>query len=163
MIIFILIHMSSLVELLKKQRKVELSHAEKLRPAIKIAKHRMVSVLLESILYDSLKHAAFYQAMIDVEGGIVPVKLDMDMGDAVALHQDIKQHVLAEEEMIKWVEKIIATVKEDRMKAILSYLLADEYRHHASLKELSNLLDRDSTTIDEYLGLFQKYMIVPPG
>jgi rubrerythrin len=155
--------MSSLNEMLEKQRKVELSHAEKLRPAIKKAKHRMVSALLESILYDSLKHAAFYQAMIDVEAGSIPVKLDMDMGDAVGLHQDIKQHVRVEEEMIKWIEKIMATMKEDRMKAILSYLLADEYRHHASLKELSNLLDRDSASIDEYLGLFQKYMIVPPS
>ena len=151
-----------LVELLKKQRKVELGHAKKLRPSIEKTDHRLVSALLESIIHDSMKHAALLQAMIDVEAGEVPVKLDMDMGDAVSLHQDIKQHVRVEEEMIKWIEDMLEKVTDDRMKAILGYLLSDERRHHSSLKELSNILDKDSVTMDEYLGLFQKYMIVPP-
>jgi hypothetical protein len=34
-------------------------------------------------------------------------------------------------------------------------------RHHKLLKELSNLIDRDSVSLDEYVDLFQKYMIVP--
>ncbi len=30
------------------------------------------------------------------------------------------------------------------------------------LSGMSNLIDRDSVALDEYLVLFEKYMIVPP-
>jgi rubrerythrin len=64
--------------------------------------------------------------------------------------------------MIEMLEEIETMVKEDRVKAFITYLVEEEKRHHRLLRELSNLLDRDSVPIDEYVGLFQKYMIVPP-
>ena len=53
--------------------------------------------------------------------------------------------------------------KDDRVKAFIEYWVDEEKRHHKLLNELSNLIDRDSVSLDEYVGLFQKYMIVPPG
>jgi len=157
-----MVSMPKLVELLKKQKMIELSHADRLAESMEQLKHPLIKALLEAILHDSRKHAAVCQALIDVEAGSVPPRLDVDMGPAVSLHQDIKQHVAVEAEMIKRLEKMIGETRDDRVKAFLDYLLDEERRHHSMLSGMSNIIDRDSIAIDEYLGLFEKYMIVPP-
>ena len=153
--------MTEIIDLLKEQKKLELGHFKKLGESIKELKHPMARVIIEVIIQDSLKHAAISQALIDVEAGEVPMKIDVDMGPAVNLHQNIKQHVRIEQNMIEMLEEIETMVKEDRVKAFITYLVEEEKRHHQLLRELSNLIDRDSVPIDEYVGLFQKYMIVP--
>ncbi len=155
--------MPEFVELLRKQRDIELSHAERLAESMEQLEHPLIGALLEAILHDSRKHAAVCQALIDVDGGEVPLRLDVDMGPAVSLHQDIKQHVAVEAEMIERLEEMLGQARDDRVKAFLGYLLEEERRHHSMLSGISNLIDRDSVVIDEYLGLFEKYMIVPPG
>jgi rubrerythrin len=155
--------MPEFVELLRKQRDIELSHAERLAESMEQLEHPLIGALLEAILHDSRKHAAVCQALIDVDGGEVPLRLDVDMGLAVSLHQDIKQHVAVKAEMIERLEEMLGQARDDRVKAFLGYLLEEERRHHSMLSGISNLIDRDSVAIDEYLGLFEKYMIVPPG
>ncbi|MCW3989980.1 MAG: hypothetical protein NWE88_07905 [Candidatus Bathyarchaeota archaeon] len=130
--------------MLKEMRDLELEHVERLRSSVEKAGHRLVSALLETILYDSRKHAVLCQVIIDVEAGAAPVTLDMDMGAAVGLHQGILQHV---------------RVEEPRVREILDHLLADERRHHRLLQRLSNIIDSDTAAYDECLGLIQKYMI----
>jgi len=154
--------MSKIIELLKEQKALELGHVERLQPTIDGVGHRLVAALLETVVHDSRKHAALCQALIDVEAGAAPATLDTDMATAIDLHQSIKQHTRVEEDMIGRIEAIIAEVEDDRVKEILDYILSDERRHHATLRQLSNLIDRDTTAFDEYLDLFQKYMIVPP-
>jgi rubrerythrin len=154
--------MSDVVELLVKQRELELSHVERLQPTMRAVGHRLVRALLETIVHDSKKHAALCQALIDVEAGAAPMTLDTDMATAVELHQQIKQHVRVEEDMIERVRHIMEEVEDERVRDVLRYILQDEERHHATLQRLSNLIDRDTTAYDEYLDLFQKYMIVPP-
>ena len=155
--------MTDVIDLLKEQKKLELSHVEVLSESIKDLKHPMARVIIEAIIQDSKKHAAIAQALIHVGAGDVPMKMDVDMGPAVNLHQNIKQHVRVEQNMIEMLGEIDAMVKDDRVKAFIAYLVEEEKRHHQLLKELSNLIDRDSVSLDEYVGLFQKYMIVPPG
>ena len=154
--------MSKLIELLEQQRALELDHVEKIRPTAEAAGHRLVSALLETIVHDSLKHAALCQALIDVEAGAAPTTLDVDMATALDLHQSIKQHARAEEEMTRRLEELSAKAEDDRIRAILDHMLQDERRHHATLQRLSNIIDRDTTAYDEYLDLFQKYMVSPP-
>lgn len=154
--------MTKIVELLKEQRELEFSHAKALQSSIKKIRYRLVKALLESIIHDSNKHATLCQALVDVDAGTAPVTMDLGMGPAVEFHQDIKQHVRVEAEMIRRLEEMMDKISDDRVNAILEYLLADERRHHATLLELSNLLDRDTAPFEEYLDLFQKFMVVPP-
>ncbi len=154
--------MSDLIEMLKEQKELELGHVTKLAPTVKAIRHRLVSALLETVIHDSRKHAVLCQALIDVEVGAAPVTLDTDMATALNLHQQIKQHMRVEADMIKRLENILVKIQDDRVEYILGYILADERRHHDTLQRLSNLIDRDTTAYDEYIGLFQKFMIVPP-
>jgi rubrerythrin len=154
--------MTDVIDLFKEQKRLELSHAETLEKSIRDLKHPMARVILESIIHDSMKHAAIAQALIDVEAGKAPMKLDVDMGPAVNLHQNIKQHVRVEQHMVELLGNIDDLIEDDRVQAFIDYLVEEEKRHHKLLNELSNLIDRDSVSLDEYVGLFQKYMIVPP-
>ena len=154
--------MSNLIELLEEQKALELAHVEKIKPTAEATGHRLVSALLETIIHDSMKHAALCQALIDVEAGAAPTTLDVDMATALELHQSIKQHARAEEDMIRRLEALLAQTLDERVRAILSHMLKDERRHHSTLQRLSNLVDRDTAAYDEYLDLFQKYMISPP-
>ncbi len=155
--------MTGVIDLLKEQKKLELHHVEVLSESIKDLKQPMARVIIEAIIQDSKKHAAIAQALIDVGAGEEPMRMDVDMGPAVNLHQNIKQHVRVEQNMIEMLGEILAMVKDDRVKTFIDYWVEEEKRHHKMLKELSNLVDRDSVSLDEYVGLFQKYMIVPPG
>jgi hypothetical protein len=76
-----------------------------------------------TIIHDSMKHAALCQALIDVEAWAAPTTLDVDMATALELHQSIKQHARAEEEMIRRLEDILAHALEDSVWAILSHIL----------------------------------------
>jgi len=154
--------MTEVIELLKEQKRLELGHVKAIGETMKGIENPMVKVVLESIVHDSRKHAAIAQALIDVEAGEVPAKLDMDLGPATTLNQSIKQHVRVEMNMVEMLGEIGKLVKDDRVKKFIDYLVEEEKRHHKLLKEFSLLLDRDSVSMDEYLDLFQKYMIVPP-
>lgn len=154
--------MTDVIDLLKEQKRLELGHVEAIGKTIKDIQNPMVKVVLESIIHDSRKHAAVAQALIDVEAGAVPTKLDMDLGPATTLNQSIKQHVRVEMNMIELLGEIGELVNDDRVQKFIDYLVEEEKRHHKLLKEFSLLLDRDSVSMDEYLDLFQKYMIVPP-
>ena len=153
--------MTDVIDLLKEQKRLELGHVEAIGKTMKDIENPMVRVVLESIVHDSRKHAAIAQALIDVEAGEVPTKLDMDLGPATTLNQSIKQHVRVELNMIEMLGEISDLVKDDRVQKFIDYLVEEEKRHHKLLKEFSLLLDRDSVSMDEYLDLFQKYMIVP--
>lgn len=154
--------MSDLVELLKEQKELELSHVERLKPTIDAVPSRLVSAMIESIIHDSRKHAALCQALVDVEAGAVPIKLDIDMATAIKVAQAVRQHIRVEAEMIQRLESMLKEVEDDRVADILQYILADERRHHDALTRMAALLDRDETAYDEYLELAQKYMFVPP-
>jgi len=152
--------MSHLIDQLKEQKKIEQSYVKALKPSVAKAKNKLVAALLESIVLDSMKHAAIYQALINVKGGETPSSMDIDMGVAVELHQDIKQHIRVEAEMLSRVGVMARDAKDKRVKAMIQYILEDEKRHHSTLQALSNLIDQNSSAFEEYLELFQKYMVV---
>ena len=158
---FYMILMKEVIDLLKEQKELELGHVKALKETMKSVQNPMIKVMLEMIVYDSKKHASIAQALVDVEAGTVPHKLDMDLGPATNFNQNVKQHVRVELEMIERLEEAQKMVKDDRVMKFIEYLIDEEKRHHKLLKEFSLMMDRDSA-LDEYIDLFQKYMIVPP-
>ena len=154
--------MKEVIDLLKEQKELELGHVKALTETLKSIENPMIKVLLDMIIHDSRKHATIAQALIDVEAGSVPHRLDTDLGPATNFNQNIKQHIRVELDMIERFGEVSKLVKDDRVKKFIDYLVDDEKRHHTLLKEFSLLLDR-SSSMDEYMNLFQKYMIVPPA
>jgi rubrerythrin len=154
--------MSDIVERLREQKSLELSHVRSLTPVAEKTGHPLAKAILQSVIHDSGKHASICQALIDVDAGEVPHRLDLDMAKAVELHQNIKQHIRVESEMIERLEAMVSEAEDGRVAELLRFMLEDERRHHSLLTGLSNLIDRDEAALDEYMRLFQNFMIVPP-
>jgi len=154
--------MPKLVKQLKEQKALELSHVKSLTPVAERTNNPLVRALIQAIIHDSGKHASICQALIDVDAGELPTKLDLDMAGAVELHQNIKQHISVESKMIQRLESMLKEAGDDRVAELLRFMLDDERRHHSLLTRLSNLLDRDEAALDEYMRLFQTFMVVPP-
>jgi len=154
--------MPEIVRQLKEQKALELSHVKSLTPVAEATANPLVRVLIQAIIQDSGKHASICQALIDVGAGESSPKLDLDMAAAVELHQNIKQHIRVESRMITRLESMVKETEDDRVAELLKYMLDDERRHHSLLTQLSNLLDRDEAAYDEYMRLFQTFMVVPP-
>jgi rubrerythrin len=153
---------SEIVDLLREQMMLELSHVERIKPTMQAMPSRLASAVLESIIHDSYKHAALCGALVDVEAGSAPVRLEIDPATAMKMAQSIREHIRVEEEMIERLERMLKMNLDDRVAEILRYILQDEMRHHTALTRMANLLDREETSQDEYLSLALKYMFIQP-
>ncbi len=154
--------MSELAELFKKQRSVELGHARALRPTMNSRSSELASVLLESIIHDSRKHAAFFKTLIDIESG--KVRPEMDLGEAMDASKAIEDHIKVEQEMIDFIEDLL---KQPSLggwtRAILTSMLSDERRHHNILRGMADFFTREGGADgEEYFGLDEKYMYQGP-
>jgi hypothetical protein len=150
--------MSNLVQQLKEQKKLEQSHSKALKPSVAKA-NKLVAALLESILLDGMRHATILQALADMNAGEMSSSSNIDV--AVAdLHQEIREHVRVEAEILSKVGVIAREAKERHVKAVLQSILEDEKRYHSTLQALSNMMERGSMTVGDYLELLQKYMSV---
>ena len=92
--------MANLVEQLKEQRKMELSHVKELKTCMVKAQNKLVAALLESIVLDSQKYATICQALVDVKAGEMPASTDLDKGAVPDLQQEIKQLIRVEADML---------------------------------------------------------------
>lgn len=146
---------SEFIRLLRDQRKLELSHAEALRPTMEAASNEIASTLLESLIHDSLKHASLCKVLIDAETGVIPT--EMDVGEAVDMSQAIEEHMKSEEEMIKRLESMLGKTEDEKTRAVLGYMLSDERLHHNTLKRMARLFTQSETRSEEYFDLFERY------
>jgi rubrerythrin len=146
---------SKFVTLLREQRGLELDHVKTLNNTRRGVTDRLASALLESITHDSRKHAVLCKALIDIEiGAVLP---EMDVGDIIDVYQALEEYIKTEEEMIKRLESMLTKTLDGRTNAILRYLLADERRHHNTLKRMADLFSQSKIRFEEYLDLVEKY------
>jgi len=87
----------------EEQKRLELGHVEVLSKSIKDLKQPMARVIIETIIHDSKKHAAIAQALIDVETGMAPMKMDIDMGTKVFIPEVINIEMAATREPEKQI------------------------------------------------------------
>ena len=145
---------SEFIRLLREQRKLELSHIEALRPTMEAASNEIASTLLESLIHDSLKHAALCKVLIDAETGVIPT--EMDVGEAIDMSQAIEEHIKSEAKMIKRLESMIGKTEDEKLRAVLDYMLSDERRHHNTLKRMAQLFTQGEPSSEKYFDLFER-------
>ena len=148
--------MSSLVALFKVQRRLELNHVKTLKPTLKIVSDQLASALLEAIIHDSRKHAAFCKLLIDIESGKGSSELDVE--NAIEVYQAIEEHLEVEAEMLNHLKSLLGKADDSRSKAIINYMLSDERRHHNTLKRMADLFNQIEREYDEYLNLVERYL-----
>jgi hypothetical protein len=74
--------MPKLSELVKELRAIELEHADDLETTMEALPGRLASALVEGIMLDSRKHAAFCDAILEIEAEQVPDDMQVGRRDA---------------------------------------------------------------------------------
>ncbi len=131
-----------LVEFLKEQVKVENKIVDSLNKSLPEIENPTVRGVLKGVSLDSVKHAEMYASavrlMTTVSKALTQENLDKQ-------RDLVERHIQMEAELIKKISKVLPTVKDGKVKLLLSAILEDEKRHHGLLKQILEILVKGET------------------
>ncbi|MEM2911658.1 MAG: hypothetical protein QXM52_02370 [Candidatus Bathyarchaeia archaeon] len=137
---------NNLLNFIKKQIKVEKEIVNSLNEAIKDMGNQPVKGVLRGISLDSVKHAEMYESALTLLT-TVPQALSQEQLDKQ--RSLVEKHIRIEAELIKKISDILPEVENNKVKLLLTAILADEKRHHELLKQVLEILVRGETITEE--------------
>ena len=125
------------LDMLKEQKELEIKVANELSLTINKARNEVVKLLLDVIRMDSLKHAHILQSLEDIIQGKI-----FSSVEKAEVKKALDKHIAEESEMLDKIGEISRKVEEKQVKLILEGIVAEERRHHASLKQLYEFIEK---------------------
>lgn len=125
-----------LIKVLKDWQKLEdesIAHAD---ATMKKTKNRLVKMTMEMIKHDSQKHRAMQQLLID---SLTKESLILAPDDLASLSDCLNKHLAAEAKTLELADQALQNSELFVTRYILSYLIADEQKHHSLLSKLNEL------------------------
>jgi len=128
----------SVVDLIKKQKRSEEAMVEVVESLEKKVHNEAARLLLSELRFDSTKHAHICEQILKALDKTKPdmlwdARIDSYV-DMQVVKGELEKHVKLEESMMKDVEKIIATTKDEAIKLLLSHIVEDEKKHHKNVQ-----------------------------
>lgn len=134
------------IEFIKNQILVEKKIVQSLNKGLLDVKNPPVKGVLKGISLDSIKHAELYAAALVLMTKVSPALQQENLDTQIDL---VEKHIHLEEELIKKLEKIIPTIKNDKVQFLLNSILSDEKRHHELLKLVLNIIVHGETITED--------------
>ena len=131
---------------IKEQKDFEDQTVKKLKPLYESAKNPVIKLFIHSIILDTMRHSDTYQMLIDLNVSAQMGNESMDIGE-----KELSTHIKEEARMLKQAKDISEVVKDKRIKQLILNILEDEKKHHRILKELLDILKKESVQWDAYL------------
>ncbi len=131
---------------IKKQKEFEDQTAKKLTPMYESAKNPVIKLFIHSIILDTMRHSDTYQMLIDLNSNA----LIGDESKAIG-QKELASHIEEEAQMLKQAKDISEIVADKKIKQLILNILEDEKKHHRILKEVLEILDKESKEWDNYL------------
>jgi len=103
---------------------------------LKKTKNKLVKMTMEMIKNDSQKHKAMQKLLAD---SLTKEALILTPDDLVDLSDGLNEHLAAEAKTLEIADVALNESKLFVTRYILSYLIADEQKHHALLAKLNEL------------------------
>ena len=103
---------------------------------LKKSKNKLVKMTMEMIKNDSQKHKAMQKLLAD---SLTKEALTLTPDDLIDLSDDLNKHLAAEAKTLEIADAALNKSKLFVTRYILSYLIADEQKHHALLAKLNEL------------------------
>jgi bacterioferritin (cytochrome b1) len=135
-----------LVDLFKKQIKIEQTIVDSVKQGLTDLKNPAVKGVLKGISLDSLKHAEMYASAINLLTS-VPQALTED--DLEKQRELVEKHLKLEAEIIQTLHNAIPSIQNEKVKLLLNAILSDEKRHHDLLKNVLEILVKGETITDK--------------
>jgi hypothetical protein len=95
-------------------------------------------LLLTELRLDSTKHARICEQILKIADKTKPDRLwDARIDsyvDMQVMKKELEKHVRLEDDMLKDVEKIIASTKDEALKLLFTHIAEDEKKHHKNVE-----------------------------
>ena len=131
-----------LVEFLKEQVKVENKIVDSLNKSLPEIDNPTVKGVLKGVSLDSVKHAEMYASAVRLMTTVSKALTQENLDKQKDL---VERHIQMEADLIKKISKVLPTVKDNKVKLLLSAILEDERRHHGLLKQILEILVKGET------------------
>lgn len=103
---------------------------------LKKTSNKLVKMTMEMIKNDSLKHKAMQKLLLD---SLTKESLILTPDDLVDISAGLNKHLAAEAKTLEIADEALNNSKLFTTRYILSYLIADEQKHHSLLAKLNEL------------------------
>jgi rubrerythrin len=134
------------IEFIKNQILVEKKIVQSLKKGLLDVKNPPVKGVLKGISLDSIKHAELYAAALVLMTKVSPALQQENLDTQIDL---VEKHIHLEKELIKKLEKIMPTIKNDKVQFLLNSILSDEKRHHELLRLVLNIIVHGETITED--------------
>ena len=124
------------IDSLKEWLKLEDETIKHANSTMKKTKNKLVWMTMEMIKHDSEKHKAMQKMLID---SITKEPLVLTPDDLAALSDTLNKHLAAEAKSHELADVALNNSELFITRYILSYLIADEQKHHSLLTKLNEL------------------------
>ncbi len=134
-----------LIDIFKSQIKTEQAIVDSVKSGLVDITNPAVKGVLKAISLDSTKHAQMYSSAImlltDVSQALTEENLEKQK-------ELVKKHIQLEAQVIQKLEQALPSVKNNKVKLLLSAILSDEKRHHDLLTKILEILVKGETITD---------------
>ncbi len=131
-----------IVEFIKDQIKIENKIVQSLNKSLGAVGNQAVKGVLKGISLDSVKHADMYTSALTLLTSTSKALTQENLDTQKDL---IEKHIEMEAELIEKITKTLPSVKDSKVKLLLSAILSDEKRHHELLKTVLEILVKGET------------------
>ena len=131
---------------IKKQKEFEDQTAKKLTPLYESAKNPVIKLFIHSLILDTMRHSDTYQMLLDLNSSAQMGDESKNIGQ-----KELTIHIKEEAQMLKQTKDISEVVKDKKIKQLILNILEDEQKHHRVLKEVLEILNKESKEWDAYL------------
>jgi rubrerythrin len=131
-----------LVGFLKEQVKVENKIVDSLNKSLPEIDNPTVKGVLKGVSLDSVKHAEMYASAVRLMTTVSKALTQENLDKQKDL---VERHIQMEADLIKKISKVLPTVRDNKVKLLLSAILEDEKRHHGLLKQILEILVKGET------------------
>ena len=144
---------AKLLELISVQLAFEQSNATRLEPVIDETKNSLLKVPLNRIRWDTMKHAAIFQAILDLDKGQVIWEIDKNK-----MINELNYHISVEKKMIENIWNILEIAGDEKTKPLFQEILTDEKRHHRILISLKKIIDSIDVSKEDWVFFYRKQL-----
>jgi rubrerythrin len=128
----------SVVELVKKQKRAEEAMVKIVEDLEGKVNTEAAKLLLAELRFDSTKHANICEVILKIADKQVPDRLwdarIQSYVDMQVMKKELEKHVKLEDDMLKDVEKVISSTKDEALKLMFTHIAEDEKKHHKNVE-----------------------------
>ena len=136
---------NELIALFKNQIKIEQVIVDSVTKGLTEIKNSAVKGVLKGISLDSTKHADMYLSAISLLTTVPQALTEENLSKQREL---VEKHIQLEAQIIDKLQEVVTSVKNEKVKLLLTAILSDEIRHHALLKKVLEILVKGETITD---------------